>query len=153
MLRSEILAVHVAVGVAGVALGPAVLLQVFRRRVGRLADWYHALVAAVCLSALALAALDIRSLWWLVPISAATYAFVLRAHLASRHRRPGWLASVARGHGGAYVALWTAIFVVSAGSSPVTWLLPTVLGAPVVEWLAHRLRARSPVTAASRAVA
>lgn len=148
MLHSLVLAVHVVVGVVGVALGPAVLVQVARHRVGRLAEWFHAVVLAVCLSALALAALDIRSLWWLVPISAATYAFALRAHRAAQRRRPRWLASVARGYGGAYIALWTAILVVSAGSSTVAWLLPAALGAPIVEWLAFRLHRQSPVTAA-----
>lgn len=148
MLRSLVLAVHIAVGVVGVTLGPAVLVQVARHRVGRLAEWFHAVVLAVCVSAVALAALDIRSLWWLVSISAATYAFALRAHRAGQHRRPRWLASVARGYGGAYIALWTAILVVSAGSSPVSWLLPAALGAPIVEWLAFRLHRQSTVTAA-----
>jgi hypothetical protein len=43
-----------------------------------------------------------------------------------------------RGYGGAYIALWTAIVVVSAGSSVLTWLLPAILGTPVVELLAAR---------------
>ncbi|MBA2478756.1 MAG: hypothetical protein M3455_00040 [Actinomycetota bacterium] len=138
MTHDVVLAVHVAAGVLGVVLGPLVVWRAYRRRVGRLAAGYHGAVAAVCISALGLAALDVARLWWLLPISLGTYALVLRGVLAGRGHRPGWAASAVRGYGGAYIALWTAIVVVSAGSSVLTWLLPAILGTPVVELLAAR---------------
>lgn len=139
MSHDLVLAVHVAAGVLGVVLGPLVVWRASRGRTDRLATGYHGSVAVVCVSALGLAALDIASLWWLVPISLGTYAFLLRGVLAGRGRRPGWATSAIRGYGGAYIALWTAIVVVSAGSSVLTWLVPALVGTPVVELLAARV--------------
>lgn len=140
MVHTLVLVVHVGFGVVGVLLGPVVVARCRRGRVDRLTTAYEAAVAGVCLSALGLAALDLRALWWLVPISFGTYAFVLLGIRAVRAGRAGttrWRPAAVRGYGGAYVALWTAILVVSAGSAVWTWVLPAVLGTPVVEWLAH----------------
>jgi len=143
MTHDLVLAIHVAFGVAGVALGPVVVWRAYRHEHGRLAAAYHASVIGVCGSALGLAALDLSTLWWLVPIAFGTYAIVLRGVLAGRRRRPAWAASAVRGYGGAYIALWTAIVVVSAGSSVLTWVGPAVIGTPIVELLALRLHRRA----------
>jgi len=63
MTHDVVLAVHVAAGVLGVVLGPLVVWRAYRREVGRLAAGYHGAVAAVCISALGLAALDVARLW------------------------------------------------------------------------------------------
>jgi hypothetical protein len=140
MVHDVILIVHIAFGVVGVLVGPVVVWWAYGERVGRLATTFHVAVAGVCVSALGLAALDFGTLWWLVPIAAGTHALVLRAVLAVRRRGTGWAPRAVRGYGGSYIALWTAILVVSAGSSVITWLLPALIGTPVVELLALRLR-------------
>lgn len=140
MLHTVVLAMHVAVGVAGVLLGPLVVARTGRGRVDRWTTAYTLAVGAVCLSALGLAALDLRALWWLVPVAFGTYGFVAlgtRAVRAGRAGAPRWQPAAVRGYGGAYVALWTAILVVSAGGGVWTWVLPAAVGTPVVEWLAH----------------
>lgn len=139
MVHDVVLVVHVAFGVAGVILGPVVVWHLVRGHAAGLATAFHLAVIGVCVSAVGLAALDFSALWWLVPIAIGTYAFVLGGFLVTRRRRGGWMASAVRCYGGAYIALWTAIFVVSGGSSVLTWLLPAAIGTPVLEVLALRL--------------
>jgi hypothetical protein len=143
MTYTVALLVHIAAGVAGVLLGPPVLYFAAVRGVTRLAGAYHASVLLVCVSAAVLAALDFADLWWFLLVAAGSYAFAARAVIAARQRRPNWLPRYIRGHGGAYIALWTAVVVVSINHLPVVWLIPTAVGAPLVEWLAHR--AHTPI--------
>jgi hypothetical protein len=145
------LVLHIAAGVAGVLLGPPVLYFAVAGRVPRFAHAYHASVLLVCVSAVVLAVLDFAGLWWFLLVAAGSYAFSLRALIAARHRRPNWLPRYIRGQGGAYIALWTAIVVVSVNQLPVVWLIPTAVGAPLIEWLAHRARATDAVIPTLRA--
>lgn len=151
MMHTLILAFHIAAGVCGVLLGPVAIagaasgLDTNRR--GWLSEAYHGAVLAVCVSAAGLALLDPAGLWWFLPIAAGSYAFALRGRLASRRRWPDWRRRSVSGFGGAYIALWTAILVVSANSTPLLWLIPTVVGVPIVEWLARRVRDPAPAVA------
>lgn len=138
MTYTVALIIHIAAGVSGVLLGPAVLYSAAAGRVTRLAGAYHASVLLVCVSAAVLAVLDFANLWWFLLVAAGSYAFALRALTAARRRCAGWLPRYIRGQGGAYIALWTAIVVVSVNDLPVVWLIPTVVGAPLIEWLASR---------------
>jgi hypothetical protein len=154
MVYTVVLILHIAAGVVGVLLGPPVLYAAATGRVGRLADAYHAAVLLVCAAGAGLALLDLGGLWWFLPVAAGSYAFALAARTVARRRRPGWLPAYIRGQGGAYIALWTAIVVVSLTGMPLLWLLPVALGAPVVEWLALRAhRAGTADPAQSRSVA
>ncbi len=164
MTHDLILALHIAAGVCGVLLGPAAIAVAMsrghvRRKIashdaslGWVEEAYHGAVLAVSVSAAGLALLDPAGLWWFLPIAAGSYAFALRARLAVRRRWPGWQRRSVSGFGGAYISLWTAILVVSASSTPLLWLVPTLVGVPLVEWLARRVRERrseatAPVTA------
>ena len=117
---------------------PAVLYDAAARRSTRFAGAYHASVLLVCVSAAGLSILDFAGLWWFLLVAAASYAFALRALIAARRRGSGWLPRYIRGQGGAYIALWTAVIVVSVNDLPVVWLVPTAAGTPLMEWLAHR---------------
>jgi hypothetical protein len=151
MTYTVALLVHIAAGVAGILLGPLVLYFAAARRVTRFADAYHASVLLVCVSAAVLAVLDFASLWWFLLVAAGSYAFAVRAVIAARQRRPNWLPRYIRGQGGAYIALWTAVVVVSINHLPVVWLIPTAVGAPLIEWLAHRAHTPDAAIPALRA--
>lgn len=134
-----LLGLHIAVGVAALVLGPLALLGA--RPIGR-QTWfllaYQAAVLAVAASALALAALAWSQLWWLTFFAAATAAAVLGgAWMARRHPR-GWRGWYVRLMCGSYIALITALLVVS-WPSVLSWVLPTVVGAPIVETAAFRV--------------
>ena len=138
-MEDAILVVHAAAGAAGLVLGAVALAGAARGRdPGWTAAAYHWLVLVVCVSAVGLAALDLSELWFFIPIAAGSYAFALRATLAERGRAPGWREPFLRGLGGAYIALVTALVVVSVGS-PVAWVLPTLIGAPLLESAIRRL--------------
>jgi hypothetical protein len=136
-----VLGVHIAAGAAGLAVGPIAIRNAARSTGGhRARDVYHWLVAAVCLSAVVLAVLDWSRLWFFVPIAVASYGFAVVGHLAPKHRWRSRRQAHIRGYGGAYIALITAVFVVSFTSLPLLWLLPTAFGAPALHRLSHRAK-------------
>lgn len=155
MTHTVLLGMHIAVGVLGVVLGPFAIAQLARRGAGRLASAYHLTVALVCVSAVGLAALNPARLWWFVLVAAGSYLFAARAMMAIRSGRPGWQVPAVRGFGGAYIALWTAIVVVSLPAQPIVWAIPTAAGILVLEWFAsrvqHRLGAAADLTWPDRA--
>ena len=140
-LRDPVLAVHIASGVAGLLLGPVAMLAPAsrRRHVAFAGGAYVWTVLVVSLSAAALALLRIGELWWFLPIAALTLALALRGRLAAVRRAPGWRGDHISGTGGSYIALVTALIVVSAGGAVVAWILPTMIGVPVI----HIMRARA----------
>ena len=138
MLHTALLTLHVGAGVAGLVLGPPVLWRLTQRpsqRGGRMQGGYLLSVAAVCASALGLVLNDIAAFWWLGPVAVVTGGAAYGAHRL--HRRTGLAARTwgARLLGGTYVALVTALLVVSVGGW-MSWVLPTVVGAAVVEYVA-----------------
>jgi hypothetical protein len=63
--------------------------------------------------------------------------------VAAKRRWPGWLAAHVSGQGGSYIAMLTAVLVVnwqmltgvSGRSSPWAWILPTLMGSPIITWV------------------
>ena len=136
-MRTAFLFLHVASGVAALALGPLALLAARQRR-PNLAGWqaaYHWSVLVVCASAAVVSVLDWARLWWLVPIGALSYGLALVGYLGSRRGWPLWVR--AHGWGGSYIALVTALLVVSARGisgllEAVAWILPAAIGVPLI---------------------
>lgn len=144
MVHDSLLAFHVAAGALGLVLG-AVALRVSEPRFldGRAARAYHGSVLAVSLTAVGLVALDWPELWWLSLLAVLSYALALLGLLAPRRRWRSWVRAYAHGQGGSYIALVTALLVVSI-DGPATaagWVLPTLVGLPLIERRVARLRA------------
>lgn len=141
-MRPAVLVVHVVSGTIGLLLGPvAVLLP---RRVGwpaRAAAVYQVAVASLCASAVGLAVLA-PSLWWLGLVAVATEAAAFAGWQVSRGRGRRWRGRHLRLVGGSYIALLTALLVVSVGP-PLLWLVPTVIGGPLIEHAAIKDRRRA----------
>lgn len=128
---------HVASGVAALALGPLALLAARRRQRSYtgLRDTYYWTVLVVCITATVVSVLAWARLWWLVPIAAVSYGLVLAGYLGSRHHWPLWVR--AHGWGGSYIALVTALLVVSARGvsgalEAIAWILPAAIGTPLI---------------------
>ncbi len=132
MLRTLLLALHVASGVAGLLAGPAAMAA--SRRDERRSPAERAYLAAVTVltaTAAALVALRPDELWPFLLLAGGTEAAVIAArHVTSL---PAHVRLVC----GSYVSLVTALLVVSWGSV-LAWILPTVVGTVLVE------RAASP---------
>jgi hypothetical protein len=129
MAHGVILGLHIAAGILGLVLGPLALARAARSR--RALTAYQLAVVGVCATALALVAMDWSGLWPFALLALATGAAVL----AGRRARQG--ARFIRLTGGSYISLVTALLVVSWGSVA-AWVLPTLIGAPVVERAAAR---------------
>jgi hypothetical protein len=138
-----VLAAHVAAGSAGLILGAIAFLAerppAYRSRAGAAYVWA---VAAVAASAVALVVLEEWELWWILPLAVLACVLAVVGYLAPARRRAGWIRLYAHGQGGAYVALATALFVVSlSGTAAVAaWILPTALGLVLIERRVVRIR-------------
>ena len=131
-----LLTLHVAAGSLGLALGPVAL---WRSKggpalVGAVGVAYLASVLAVSGTAVGLVALDWSELWWLTILAVFSSALAVLAVLAPALRFRGWARACAHGEGGSYIALVTALLVVSVdGSGAVAaWTLPTLVGLPLI---------------------
>ncbi len=136
-MREVFLALHIVSGTAALTLGAIALLASARRRTARdpLLIAYLWAVFATGLTATVLALLDWSRLWWIVPLALVSYILALSGYVALRRGGPKWVA--AHGLCGSYIALVTALLVVSAGDVSTTaeifaWILPTTVGVPLI---------------------
>jgi hypothetical protein len=137
VVRTVILVVHVAAGVTGLALGLGALPAAVAGRRGSPATvGYQAAVTVLTLTAAALVVMR-PALWPFALIAAGTEGAVVGAWWAARRRFEGWLPWHVRLLCGSYVSLVTALLVVSWGGV-VAWVLPSVVGAALVERAAAR---------------
>jgi hypothetical protein len=130
---------YIVSGTLALALGPVALLAAARRHSSRelLLTAYLWAVFATCLTAAVVSLLDWSRLWWLIPVAVLSYLLALVGYVAVRHGWPKWVS--AHGLGGSYIALWTALLVVSAGDISTTaeiiaWILPAAIGVPLIVW-------------------
>lgn len=145
-LHDIILKAHVAAGILGMVLGPlAIRAERGPPHRSRAGGGYHWSVLLVALTATVLAVLDWAALWWLSLLAALSYALALLGVLAPRRHGRGWCRAYAHGQGGSYIALVTALLVVSLDGPAGTaaWILPTLVGLPLIERRVARMRGPS----------
>ncbi|MEZ0163254.1 hypothetical protein AB2L27_00575 [Kineococcus sp. LSe6-4] len=133
-----LLATHIAAGCTGLLVG-ALTLAVRKRR-----GWhtrcglaYQGIVAVMRSSAVALALTAPRVLWGLLVIAVTTETAALAGWVVARRRRPGWLPVHISLTAGSYVSFVTAALVVN-WSSPLAWVVPTLVGSPLIGWATRR---------------
>jgi hypothetical protein len=145
-----LLAIHVVSGSLALIAGPAAMLAPKQRGWHtRLGTSYVILVALLCGAAVGLAALH-PAVWWLGLIAGATLAAALVGRELRRRQPPGWLPWHISLMCGSYISLVTALLVVNLGfASPLAWILPSVIGSPLIARRAARAIAR-PSTDAGR---
>ena len=108
---------------------------------------YLLAVFATCLTAVVVSLLDWSRLWWLVPVAVLSHLLALVGCVAARRGWPKWAG--AHGLGGAYIALWTALLVVTVGDLSTTaeivaWILPAAIGVPLIVRAHTGARAEQP---------
>ena len=147
-LAGTVLLVHIALGTAGLVLGPVAMVA--RKLPGlhtQAGEAYHWVMLGVCVSASTLAVLDWGRIWWFLPIAVGSYAFALLGYVAAKRRWRGWLRAHLTGQGGSYIAMSTALLVVNwealTGTRGVAsrwaWALPTVVGSPIIAWVTREV--------------
>ena len=137
---------HVVAGALGLLLGPlAMWVERYPPHRSRAGSAYHWSVLAVALTAVGLVALGWPAKWWLLPLAGISYSLALLGLLAPRRRRRRWERAYAHGQGGSYIALVTALLVVSleGPASVLGWTVPTLVGLFLIERRVARLSDRS----------
>jgi hypothetical protein len=143
-----ILRAHIALGTAGLILGPVAMTA--RKLLGlhtQAGEAYHWVMLSVYVSAGTLAILDWHRIWWFLPIAIGSYAFALLGYVVAKRRWHGWLRAHLAGQGGSYIAMVTALLVVNWESltgtrgvaSAWAWALPTVVGSPIIAWVTREV--------------
>jgi hypothetical protein len=136
-LRVVVLAVHIIVGAAALVLGGLALIAAARRHHRRelVLTAYLWAVLATCLTGAVLSVLAWSRLWGILPLAVLSYLLALAGYVALRRGGPKW--AVAHGLGGSYIALVTALVVISARDISATaeivaWILPAAVGIPLI---------------------
>jgi hypothetical protein len=132
-----LLGVHVAAGATALVLGlfafRAERPPTYRSGAGTA---YHWTVLAVASTAIALIAFDPSGLWWVAPLAVLSYCLALVGYLApAKCRNRAWIRAYAHGQGGSYIALVTALLVISLSgiAAAVAWVAPTAIGLALIE--------------------
>lgn len=148
-MHDLLIVAHVAAGAGGLAAAPVASFARKRRGLHTGAGWtYQVCCAVLCLSALALVALD-PALWAFALIAVPTQLAAAGAVVVRRRRRPGWLPLHAQLVLGSYVSFVTALVVQTAGG--LWWVVPVGIGSAVITLVVARLSATAagPVATAA----
>ena len=141
-MHELLISAHVAAGTVGLVAAPVAGLARRRGRLHVRAGWaYQVCCAVLCLTALALVALD-PSLWAFALIAVPTQAAAAGAVVVRRRRRPGWRPVHVQLALGSYVSFVTALVVQAAGGW--WWVLPVAVGSTVVAVVTARVAAAAP---------
>jgi hypothetical protein len=132
VIRDALLAVHICAGVGGLLVGPIAMRAPKRRGLHTRAGLaYQVAVAVLAATALGLVVLAPGRLWGLGVIAVATEAAALAGLAVERRRAPGWLSWHIGLMCGSYISFVTAALVVN-WASPLAWILPTIVGTPLI---------------------
>ena len=147
MLHEVLLAAHITAGSAGLLIGPIAMATPKRRGLhSRAGISYQIAVTVLTITALGLTAFAPGRLWPLALIAVATEAAAVTGWRAQRRRKPGWLPRHVGFMAGSYVSFVTAALVVN-WPTPLSWILPTIIGTPLIA----RAAARAPTPRAVKA--
>jgi hypothetical protein len=142
------LAVHVLAGLTAVITGAvAALVRKGSPRHVRAGRWYYRAITVLFATATVLAAMRWRQDYYLFIIGAVAFTAAAIGHLHRRRYSPGDTGHIV-GMGTAYVAMLTAFYVDNGPHLPLWdrlpaiafWLLPSVIGAPVIVRAVRRAR-------------
>jgi hypothetical protein len=152
VLREVLLAAHITAGTAGLVIGPIAMAAPKRRGWHTRAGLsYQIAVAVLTTTAVGLAAMAPGRLWPLALIAVATESAALAGWLAQRRRTAGWLPRHVGFMAGSYVSFVTAALVVNWPDAW-SWILPTVIGTPLIARAAARASSTGHATEATPAI-
>jgi hypothetical protein len=141
------LAVHIAAGLTAVAAGA--LAATARKRPGRhpkAGRVYLIALATIFATATVMAVIRWREDAHLFAIACIAFGLAVFGWRARRRHRPGWPVRHGIGMGGSYIALLTGFYVDNGPflplwnrlPHPTYWLLPSVVGIPLIWRALHR---------------
>lgn len=143
MLYAFFLALHILMGILGLLLGVGAMYAKKQKGAhAKLGAIYHWCFVGITITASVLAILDWERLWWFLPIGIFSYLFALLGFASAKLRFKNWLRLHLIGQGGSFIAMCTAVVVVNFGSANLfSWFVPTIIGTPILIWLAEAVKA------------
>jgi hypothetical protein len=153
------LAVHVSAGVTAVIAGA--LAASAAKKPGRhptAGRTYLVGLGFIVATATVMSAIRWHEDAHLFAIAWVTFGLGLFGWRARRRQRPGWPTRHAIGMGGSYIALLTGFYVDNGSFLPVWdrlphityWLLPSLVGVPLIWWALRRFNSRGLVASTRR---
>jgi len=139
-VHTALLVPHVAAGTLGLALGPLAMVLPKRARHAVVGRVFVGVTVVMTTTALALALLSLPGNAHLAVIATATLAACVAGLVVRRRRRPGWLRPHVVLMLSSYTSFTTA-FLLTVWDSPLAWVLPTVVGSPLIALTVRRLPA------------
>lgn len=149
------LILHIASGALCLLVG---LMGIFaKKRRGNhtiLGEIYHGSYVAVFLSAIVTSLMHWPEDAFLFFVALFSYGLALFGYLARKRQPPNWLAKHIGGMLGSYIGILTAILVVNTPNIPIInewspvifWLLPTVIGTPIIITLSRKVKQHKNVS-------
>lgn len=144
MVHTVLVVLHVAAGVTGLVMAPVAMLVAKNRLHAQVGIAYQGCVAVLTLTALGLVAFDPARLAGLGVIAVLTQAAAAGGWLLARRRPRGWEPWHVRLMAGSYVSFVTAFLVVQ-WPHPISWVLPTLIGSPLIARASARVRRRTAI--------
>jgi hypothetical protein len=149
------LVVHIAAGLTAVIAGASAATAT--KRPGRHPNagraYLMALTAVFC-TATVMATIRWREDAHLFAIGCVAFGLGIFGWQARRRKHPGWPTRHAIGMGGSYIALLTGFYVDNGPFLPLWnrlphltyWLLPSLVGVPLIWWALRRFHTRATVS-------
>ncbi len=148
-MQQLLLVVHILAGVVGLVVAWPVLLVRKRRgmhtRLGRV---YGVAVALLCLTAFPLVAYDPEELWWLGLIGVGTLAAAAGGIWLARQRPRvpgGWCVWHLNLMCSSVISFVTAFAIQMTDGHPLSWIIPTVIGSPLIAIRSAMARGVTPL--------
>lgn len=154
-----VLGFHVIGGLT--AVGAGIVASFSRKRHGRhpaAGRVFLVGVAVVAASAVTMALIRGREDLHLLLIALVAAGFAWLGWRSRRRRRPGWRKWHGIGMGGAFIALLTGLYVDNGARLPLWnllpswmyWVIPSLVGVPLIWWAVRRNTVRRPTGQAHR---
>lgn len=136
-----LLTAHIAAGAVCLLTGPLAGFSKKRKGkhtiLGLIYFWSYTLVF---LSAVIMAIIHWEKSAYLFYIAFFSFSFALIGYFAAKQRKPNWISWHIGGMLGSYIGIVTATLVVNSSHIPIisnlpvlaVWLLPTIIGTPII---------------------
>ena|SRR5690625_230299 len=110
-------------------------------------ELYHGSYVVVFLSAIVTSVIHWEESAYLFFIALFSYGLALFGYLARKRRSQNWLPKHIAGMVGSYIGIVTAVLIVNISKIPIInewpviifWLLPTIIGTPIIILLTRRM--------------
>ncbi|TWT09354.1 DUF2306 domain-containing protein [Planomicrobium sp. CPCC 101079] len=146
---TSMLVLHIAAGSVCLSVGLfAVSVKKKKGNHTKSGEVYHASFAVLFSTAVIMALLHWEESAALFYVAIFSYSLAFIGYMARKRRWKNWISLHIRGMLGSYIGLVTAVLITNGQDIPLLnllpdwslWLLPTIIGSPIIFYVAERYR-------------